>query len=139
MTHQSSDYCYIAAADKMSKGSLDYVMNTYKYQHSSPCAPSLNIIGGNQQATMVVGGNLIDLETRIQRGEKGNIASCPTNNYGLEASPNGLWSPTECDAYRPKSQQQSLDVRTTPLASCVPFSKSELISQNPTTPFRCGK
>lgn len=114
MTHQSSDYCYIAAAEKISKGSLDYVMNTYKYQHTSPCAPSINIIGGNQQATMVVGGNLIDLETRIQRGEKGNLASCPS----LEGSTNGFWSPSECDNFRPKSQQQSIDVRTTPLLSC---------------------
>lgn len=138
MTHQSSDYCYIAAADKMSKGSLDYVMNSYKYQHSSPCAPAFNIIGGNQQATMVVGGNLIDLETRIQRGEKGNLASCPSYNFQPGAD-SGLWSPTECDAYRPSQQQQPIDVRTTPLIACTPSSNQNPPYQNPTTPFRCGK
>lgn len=136
MTHQSSDFCYIAAADKMSKGSLDYVMNAYKYQHSTPCAPSFNIVGGNQQATMVVGGNLIDLETRIQRGENGNLASCPS--YNFQPLINGeVWNPAECDLYKP--QQQPIDIRTTPLNSCTFSSNIALIAKPTTTPFRCAR
>lgn len=123
MSHLSQDSCAIAAADTMSRSHLDYMMNPIKYQHNNQCAPSFNIIGGNQQAHLVVGAGLVDLETRIQRGEGGNTR-CPSYNY--QPLMNGdMWSP-ECDQFK-FPQKKPIDVRTIPLQACQFSSNPALI------------
>lgn len=101
-----------------SVGTLSYVLDPMRFEHTNKCRFSLGLVGGNNVS--LVSGNVVDLESDL-RGITRLQSKCPTEKY-LNPCPRGNMN--DCQPNQivikgtPTKQERVVDTSKQHLNSC---------------------
>jgi hypothetical protein len=131
------DTCETKTRLNESVGSLEYLLNTSKYENCNKCRMELGVVGGT--AVSNIQGNLVDLETDLF-GITRKASLCPTKKYNSTcATKNMATCNTNNIMYNnADGTQQVINTQKNHLPACNMIRYKEYPTPPAANYFRCG-